>query len=141
MAGPRRTEGPASPFFNKGIVNVSRTGAKDLAKLSLPELMPFSPSESPIEEQLPKMWKSKSLQNLLLEALAPKITAREGLTPSMYQSRLKKARKHIVKKLKDSKDHKNQEDAERYEALLEDFEEMDENNELLWLLRQVVHLA
>lgn len=142
MAAPGRADGPSSPFINKGIVNISQAGSKDLDKLKLPDLMTFSPSESPIEEQLPKIFKKRSLQNALLEALAPKLATRENLTPAMYQKALKKAKEKLVKQLKerDKRGGSTQEN-EDIEALLADFEEMDGNNELLWLLRQVVHLA
>jgi len=132
--------------FDKGIEQISR--AKDLEKLQLPELARLIPSEKE-DAQLKKLWKPLSLESLLKESLHPTITQREDLTPGMYQKRLRDAKATFKKLLEEErkkekkKPKKPFEDDpdEVFEQVIADLEELESHQDLLWMLRQVVHLA
>lgn len=135
--------------FSKGIEKISI--AKDLEKLELPELARLVPSE-PEDTQLKKLWKPLSLEDILKESLLPTIKNREDLTPIMYQKRLQEAKlvfQKLVNSLRSKKakkeapfDEESEEgSAEIFEQVIADLEELEQHQDLLWMLRQVVHLA
>ncbi|PWU07413.1 MAG: hypothetical protein C5B43_00420 [Verrucomicrobia bacterium] len=132
--------------FDKGIEKISR--AQDLEKLQLPELARLVPSEK-VDTQLKKLWKPLSLESLLKDSLLPIITKREELTPAMYQKRLLEA-KATFKKLLEEEKRKGKKKAKKayeedpeeiFEQVVSDLEELESHQDLLWMLRQVVHLA
>lgn len=134
--------------FTKGIEKISI--AKDLDKSHLPELVRLVPSEQ-IDTQLKKLWKPLSLESLLKESLLPIIKNRDDLTPIMYQKRLQEAKSAFQKlvekeKLKRKDKKKIQESfeedpTETFEQVISDLDELEKHQDLLWMLRQVVHLA
>jgi hypothetical protein len=132
--------------FNKGIETISI--ARDLQKSQLPDLARLIPSEQE-EPQLEKIWKPTSLESSLKESLLPIIRNRENLTPVMYQRRLQEAKakfKKLVEKARAKKANKqaqpfDEDPAEIFERVIADLEELEEHQDLLWMLRQVVHLA
>lgn len=134
--------------FTKGIEKISRTRVEDLEKLQLPDLARLVPSEKE-DAQLKKLWKPLSLETLLKESLLPIITKREDLTPALYQKRLLEAKSTFKKLLEEAKKNgkkkgqKSYEDdpEEIFEQVIEDLEELESHQDLLWMLRQVVHLA
>lgn len=133
--------------FDKGIVQISQ--AETSGKLKLPELTPFKPSDSKIDAKLSKLWKPASLENLLKDSLIPIIKDRDNLTPSIYKKRLQEAKnefKRLVKEREGRKKKKeehpfDEEDEDIFEQVVEDMEELETHQDLLWMLRQVVHLA
>lgn len=134
--------------FAKGIEKISRAKAEDLEKLQLPERARLVPSEK-VDAQLKKLWKPLSLETLLKESLLPIITKREDLTPGMYQKRLLEA-KAVFKKLLEEEKQKGKKKAKKayeedpeaiFEQVVADLEELETHQDLLWMLRQVVHLA
>lgn len=131
--------------FDKGIEQISR--AKDLEKLKLPELAKLIPSEKE-DLHLKKLWKPLSLEGLLKESLIPTITKRENLTPGLYQKRLLEAKTTFKKLLEQAKQkgkkkttNFEEDPDEIFEQVIADLEELENHQELLWMLRQVVHLA
>jgi len=134
---------PSFASLNQGIVNISSSKATE--GLTLPELIPFLPSDARIEAQLPKIYQAKSLELLLANALIPVIKDRDNLTPAVYVNRLKEA-KDKFKQLADERRKKKKkgekdDEADLYEQVVKDFEENEAYQDLLWLLRQVVHIA
>jgi type III secretion system YscX-like protein len=132
--------------FAKGIETISI--AKDLQKSQLPDLARLVPSEQE-ETQLKKLWKPSSLESLLKESLLPIIRNRDDLTPVMYQKRLLEA-KSSFKKLLEEENRKRkkkapqpfeEDPAEIFAQVISDLEELESHQDLLWMLRQVVHLA
>lgn len=134
---------PSFASLSQGIVNISSTKATE--GLSLPELIPFLPSDGKIEAQVPKMYQAKSLEMLLANALVPVIKDRDNLTPSVYVGRLKEAKDKFKQLAEERRKKKRQgerdDEADLYEQVVKDFEESEEYQDLLWLLRQVVHIA
>lgn len=135
--------------FDKGIVTISV--AKDLQKLKLPEPARLVSSEKENPE-LTKLWKPTSLEAFLKDSLMPMISDREELNPATYQKRLKNAKQFLLEKLKKLKEDQSkrrkkptkpfEEDPESiFEQLISDLEELENHQDLLWMLRQVVHLA
>jgi len=131
--------------FDKGIINISKT--RDLKEAKLPQLSPFNPSDSKVESKLPKLYKAASLENLLHDSLVPKTTDLENLSPTMYQKRLQEAKeefKQLVDERQKRKGKQTPQEEEQEEALeetIKDLNEVESNQELLWMLRQVVHIA
>lgn len=143
--------GPSSDYtnFEKGIVNISV--AKDLQKLKLPDPARLVSSEKEGPE-LSKLWKPTSLETVLKASLMPAIRDRDELNPSVYQKRLKEAKQFLIerlKKLKDEQSNKKKKPKRSYEEdpeeifaqVINDLEELENHQDLLWMLRQVVHLA
>lgn len=132
--------------FDRGIESIST--AKDLQKLQLPEPTKLISSEDKVEIQLNKFWKPASLENLLKESLLPTISDRDELNPAVYQKRLKDAKQFFIKYLKDERNQKRrprkpyeEEPEEILEQVINDLEEAESHQDLLWMLKQVVHLA
>lgn len=132
--------------FAKGIEKISI--AKNLQTLQLPDLARLVPSEQEGTE-LKKLWKPLSLESVLKESLLPVIRNRDDLTPIMYQRRLREAKSAFQKlvekeRLKGKKKIKQpfEEDPEAiFEQVIADLEELEQHQDLLWMLRQVIHLA
>lgn len=134
--------------FAKGIEKISRARTEDLEKLQLPDLARLVPSEKE-EAKLKKLWKPTSLESFLKDSLLPIITKREDLTPGLYQKRLLEAKAAFKKLLEEEKKRGKKRTKKQYEDDLEeilnqviaDLEELETHQDLLWMLRQVVHLA
>lgn len=132
--------------FEKGIVKISV--AKDLQKLNLPEPARLVSSEKE-DTQLTKLWKPTSLETTLKKSLTPAIRDRDELNPFIYQKRLKNAKLSFIKLLKDEQTKRRkrpkkffEEDPEEiFEQVINDLEELENHQDLLLMLRQVVHLA
>lgn len=132
--------------FDRGIVKISV--AKDLQKLSLPEPARLVSSEKE-DAQLTKLWKPASLETTLKASLMPLIKNRDELSPAVYQKRLKEAKQDFIKILREEQKKRKrrskkpfEEDPEEiFEQVIADLEELESHQDLLWMLRQVVHLA
>lgn len=132
--------------FERGIVKISV--AKDLQKLNLPEPARLVSSEKD-DAQLTKLWKPTSLDSVLKESLTPTVRDRDELSPFIYQKRLRDAKEMFIKLLKDEQNNRRKrpkkafdEDPEEvFEQVISDLEELENHQDLLWMLRQVVHLA
>ena len=137
--------GPDYTTFDRGIVKISQ--AKDTRKQRLPELTPFKPSDSQIDTQLSKLWKPASLENLLKESMMPVTKDLGNLTPSVYQKKLKEAKNQFIKMVQEEgkrskvKPPFDEENKEIFEQIVEDLDELEHHQDLLWMLRQVVHIA
>lgn len=134
--------------FDRGIVGVS--SAKDSKQYALPQPAKNPPSEAKIDTQLTKLWEAKSLESLLHKTFVPLTVDLENLNPARYQKELKKAKELFLKKLKEKKakmpnkrsSKKEQEqEQEIFEQIVKDLEELESLQDLLWMLRQVVHIA
>lgn len=150
--------------FERGIVKISV--AKDLQKLNLPEPARLVSSEKE-DAQLTKLWKPASLETVLKASLMPAIRDRDELSPSIYQKRLRDAKQEFIKILQEEQkkrkkgtktpfedDEEEQKKRKRrsknpfeddpeeiFEQVINDLEELENHQDLLWMLRQVVHLA
>ena len=146
-----RISQPQLTSFDKGIVKFTTTA--ETKDLKLPELGPLvTPSDAKIEVALPKLWKAASLENTMHESFLPKTKDKESLNPGVYQRKLKDAkglfRDYINKIKKDKEGNKkrknqflDQEDEDIFEEVIRNLEELEDHQELLWMLRQVVHIA
>lgn len=132
--------------FERGIVKISV--AKDLQKLNLPQPARLVSSEKD-DAQLNKLWKPASLESLLKASLTPAVRDRDELSPNIYQKRLRDAKLEFLKILKEEQKKRKkrskkpfEEDPEEvFEQVISDLEELENHQDLLWMLRQVVHLA
>lgn len=132
--------------FDRGIVKISV--AKDLQKLNLPQPARLVSSEKD-DAQLTKLWKPASLESLLKASLMPPIRDRDELSPTVYQKRLRDAKLDFIKILQEEQKKRKkksrkpfEEDPEEvFEQVINDLEELETHQDLLWMLRQVVHLA
>lgn len=132
--------------FEKGIETISV--AKNLEKLRLPEPAKLIPSEKDVD-QLTKLWKPISLESLLKTSLLPIISNRDNLTPGVYQKKLKDAKETFINLAKEQrmsgkkKTKKPFEDdpADIFEQVVADLEVLEKHQDLLTMLRNVVHLA
>jgi hypothetical protein len=131
--------------FDRGIETISV--AKDLQKLKLPEPARLVSSEKE-DLQLTKLWKPTSLEAVLKASLLPTIKDRDELSPAVYQKRLRDAKQEFIKRLKEERNRKRKprkpyedEPEEVFEQVISDLDELESHQDLLWMLKQVVHLA
>lgn len=124
--------------LNVGIIGMSRTTPQLRASLQLPEVVTTpNPSDSKVEEILRKFWKADSLETNLHDNLKPSTTSLETLTPQGYQTAINNA----VNSFKDLPPGLKKTQSEAIKNVIADLEQNNQNSELLYLLRQVVHLA
>lgn len=138
---------PSYANLNPSIVKITDV-AKQEPKLQLPELSPFLlPSGSKINAKLPELWKANSLENMLMDSLAPYIFNRENLKPGHYARAIHNAKEIFEKLLKKEKKRKQEKSTEEedieeiYRNIVADLDEVISNENLLSLLRQIVHIA
>jgi len=139
---------PNLTSFDRGILRVF--DAKDLGKIQLPELAHFHPSDAKIEARLPKLWKALSLENIMHESFNPLLNDKNNLNPAIYQKRLQNAKKAFQKLAEESRDKNkkkkkqypaDEEEDEIFDQVAKDLDELEQHQDLLWMLRQVVHIA
>lgn len=124
---------PSFASFNTGIIGFSTAG-KEANRI--PVTMPISPSDATVQVKLNKLFKENSLGRMLHDSLVPVVKDKNNLTPSIFRSRLQDAKKTFRKKAKKAGNN-----AKVYDQVADDLEEMEGYDDLLWLLRQVVHIA
>ncbi|MDE6432320.1 MAG: hypothetical protein K2L13_02905 [Opitutales bacterium] len=70
-----------------GLVDISTVGQED-KKMSLPNSVEFDPGEGKIEEKLKKVLQVKTLRNMMIKLMCPKITDRSIITPHHFRMKI-----------------------------------------------------
>lgn len=133
--------------FDRGIIRISH--AQQESNIKLPDAAKVRPSDATVEARLTKLWKAASLENIMHQSFTPNIQDKDNFNPTLYQQRLQDAKKTFKKlaeegrkRKKKKKQYPDEEDEDEiFEQISQDLEELEGHQDLLWLLRQVVHLA